>query len=67
MKAGPLLDIVEDWQTFLSDSISEDEAEKLRTHERTGRPFGEDCFILSLETLLGRTLRRKKPGPKKKR
>ena len=67
VKTGPLLEIVGDWQTFLSDSISEDESEKLRTHERTGRPLGDDSFILSLEILLGRTLRRKKPGPKKKR
>ncbi len=66
VKTGPLLEIGGDWQTFLSGGISENKAEKLRTHERTGRPLGDDSFVLSLEALLGRTLRRKKPGPKKK-
>jgi len=33
-------------------------------HERTGRPLGTDSFIARLETIVGRTLRKQKPGPK---
>ena len=66
VKTGPLLEIAGDWQTFLTGSISENEAEKLRIHERTGRPLGDTGFTLNLEALLGRTFRHKKPGPKKK-
>ena len=66
VKTGPLLEIAGDWQMFLTGSISENEAEELRVHERTGRPLGDSSFIFSLEALLGKTFRHKKPGPKKK-
>jgi hypothetical protein len=33
---------------------------------RTGRPLGQDSFLQTLEIRLGRTLKRKKPGPKPK-
>jgi putative transposase len=39
----------------------------LKKHERTGRPLGEDGFVETLETVLNRKLKRRKPGPKKKR
>jgi hypothetical protein len=31
----------------------------------TGRPLGDDSYLLSTEALLDRTRWRKKPGPKK--
>jgi len=37
-----------------------------RKHERTGRPLGFDSFIATMELLLGRKLKPKKPGPKNK-
>ncbi len=66
VKTRPLLEIAGEWQTFLANGISEKKAEKLRIHGCTGRPLGDESFILDLETLLGRTFRLKKPGPKKR-
>lgn len=64
VKVEPLLSIVGDWATFLAGGIKRHDIEALRQHERTGRPLGNDGFQKGLETTLGRTLMRKKPGPK---
>ena len=61
--AGKLLNIVGDWKNYLlqAQSYSVDEFEM---HERTGRPLGSERYIEMAESLLGRDLRKKKPGPK---
>ncbi|MBN1142624.1 MAG: transposase [Deltaproteobacteria bacterium] len=64
VKVAPLLGMVSDWKNYLSLS-SDEEVESLHRHERTGRPLGGNGFIKSLEGLLGRRLRPKKPGPQK--
>ena len=67
VKTKPLLEIVNNpWEDFLSYDALEPEIELLRKHERTGRPLGEASFIGTMEILLGRILKPKKPGPKKK-
>ena len=66
VKAEPLLSIVPDWRDFLASDISEDEYERLRQHERTGRPLGGDTFVEKVEKLTSRSLTKQKPGPKKK-
>ena len=66
VKAEPLLSIIPDWQELLSSDLTEEEYEMLRRHERTGRPLGSDDFLIKLEHLTSRILRRQKPGPKKK-
>jgi putative transposase len=38
----------------------------LKKHDRTGQPLGKNAFIDELEFLLGRQLKRQKPGPKKR-
>ena len=65
VKVSPLLDLVPNWVTFLSSECSDTESEALRRHERTGRPLGDDDFIVKLESALGRPIRRRKPGPKR--
>jgi putative transposase len=40
------------------------ETESIRRHKRTGRPLGNDLFIDRLELEIGKSLRKKKPGPK---
>ena len=65
VKTEPLLSIVENWKNFLSLS-SEEEMLTFRKHERSGRPLGKEVFIDKIETLLERTLRPQKPGPKQK-
>ena len=61
----PLLALVPDWKSFLQ-LMDTAEVKVFQRHERTGRPLGEDSFIKTLENKLNRSLRPKKPGPKKK-
>ena len=64
VKVGPMLAMVGDWEKFLAEDATEDEAKKLRQHERTGRPLGNEQFVMRLEQLRRRMLRKRKPGPK---
>ena len=65
VNVSPLLDIVgTEWGAFLSEETSSGDAVALRKHERTGRPLGGPAFIDMVESQLGRSLRRNKPGPK---
>ena len=61
---APLLEMFGEWSDFLSRGLSDEEAEKFRCHERTGRPLGTDSFIAWLENVLGRMLHKQKPGTK---
>ena len=45
--------------------MSEEQLKEFREHERTGRVLGDDDFHQRLEKMLGRVLRRQKPGPKR--
>jgi len=65
VKVSPLLQMVGDWRLFLRDSDEED-ANKIRGHERTGRALGSDWFLESLELSLMRAVKRRKAGRKKK-
>lgn len=62
----PLLNRVGDWTTFLETGLDEADHNALQQHERTGRPLGDEPFITRLETTLGRSLQKKKPGPKRR-
>ena len=64
VKVAPLLEMAPNWVAFLSTECSGTELEAFRRHERTGRPLGDDDFITRLESALGRSMRRKKPGPR---
>ncbi len=65
VKVSPLKEMIGDWSAFLSQSIAAREMEGIRRHEQTGRPLGSERFVAKLEKVLGRTLKRMKPGPKK--
>lgn len=43
------------------------DAAAIEAHQRTGRPWGGEAFIETLELCTGRTLARQKPGPKRKK
>lgn len=60
----PLMELVPNGVAFLSAQCSDTECQALRRHERTGRPLGDDVFIRTLESALGRSIRRQKPGRK---
>jgi putative transposase len=55
---------ITDWKEFLRGNSAE--LDSLREHTRTGRPLGNDRFIDRVESHLGRSVRPKKRGPKKK-
>jgi putative transposase len=59
---SPLRKRIDDWASFLSAGIDPQEQERLRRHERTGRPLGSERFIKKLEKALGRALRPQKGG-----
>ena len=63
---APLLTLVDDWQSFLTGGLSEDEYETMRKHERSGRPLGNKIFIDEMEGKLGKILTPKKGGRPKK-
>ena len=64
VKVMPLLKIAGDWQDFL-EYPDEAVTDRLRQHEKTGRPLGGMEFIGCLEERLLRKLQPQKPGPKK--
>jgi len=62
----PLLALVGDWRGFLATGAMEEEIQALRRHERSGRPLGREHFVQAVERKLGRTLRRGRPGPRRR-
>lgn len=60
----PMLARVHDWQAYLSTQPSSIADDDLRKHSRSGRPAGDAAFIGRLETLTGRQLKKRKPGPR---
>ena len=65
MKVAPLLGLAKNWRRLLTSDATEEQIKAFREHERTGRPLGDEKFQKRLEKMLGRILRRRKPGPKK--
>ena len=58
---------VGDWAAYLALDVDEAEAVVMRGHERTGSPTGDAAFIAGLESQLGRFLRKRNPGPRRKK
>jgi putative transposase len=51
---------------YLNEGQDNKQVELLKKHECTGRPLGNETFIKTLEKKLGISLKKKKPGPKKR-
>ena len=49
---------IEDWDRYLNIATSENEADRLRSHTRTGRPLGGNRFLSEVEKFTGRKIRR---------
>ena len=64
VKTAPLLQRIPDWREFLACGLSEEDAEAMRKHERTGRPMGGEQFLAKLEVMLKRRLKLLKAGRK---
>ena len=67
VRVAPLLERVKDWREFLMAAVEAKDIERLRGHERTGRPLGSAAFLDRIETMLERIVRPAKPGRKPKR
>lgn len=65
VKDRRLYGLVNDWRIYLSGE-KEDEFNTIRKATRTGRPAGNEDFIIAMEGRTGRVLRRAKPGRKKR-
>ncbi len=63
---APMLERVPDWRAFLGQETEPEMRERIDLHARTGRPLGDDAFLESLESRLGRALQRKSPGRPRK-
>ena len=57
-----LTDEIKDWANFLAADDDPDDITLLRRHANTGRPLGGNEFIVRLEALSGKVLRRQKPA-----
>ena len=58
-----MLDLVGDWTEYLQMD-AKDEEDRLRRHEKTGRPLGSAAFVARVESETGRTLAPRKRGRK---
>ena len=67
VEVHPMLSRVGDWGSYLTATDSQEMIDAIRMHTRTGRPQGSDSFLAALEEQTGRSLRKKKPGPKSAR
>jgi len=66
VQVGPLLRLVPNWTAALEQDVPEERVRDLRRHEATGRPLGGDAFVDRLERVVGRLLRPRKPGRRRK-
>lgn len=66
VKVTPLAEIISDWRGLLESDLSDGRYDAIRSHEKTGRPLGSDEFLDNLEKLTARSLKKQKPGPKKR-
>jgi putative transposase len=57
---------IQNWRAYLQEEDKEEDLDKFKNHEKTGRPLGDERFIDKLEQITGRTLRKRKPGRPKK-
>ena len=65
-KEFPPPGVVEDWAAWLRTE-NDDDAVRIRSTSRTGRPCGGADFLTQLEALVGRSLHPRKRGRKPKR
>ncbi len=64
-QSGPMRDLgVRDWSDFLREEPSREFRSRFQLHSRTGRPLGDEDFVAKIEALVGRSMKRGRPGPK---
>ncbi len=64
VQVKPMLDRIDDWEKYLSDTDIGTSTNMIKRHTRTGRPLGSVEFIHKLEAITGIDLSLKVPGRK---
>lgn len=59
-----LQNMINNWSDFMDEEVKKEDIDLIVKHENTGRPLGEESFIEKLENELGRSIKKKKTGPK---
>ncbi len=59
--------LISHWGPFLADENDGQAVNRLRVQTRTGRPEGGDAFLTALESITGRSVRKKPAGRPKNR
>lgn len=57
---------IHDWRNYLTEADAGMDEKLFAKHADTGRPMGDKSFIDKLEKITGRSLQKRKPGPKRK-
>ncbi|MDA8388765.1 MAG: transposase [Nitrospiraceae bacterium] len=64
----PITDGIKNWAAYLREGEDEKDLTAIRENTKTGRPCGDEFFVIKIENMLGRQLRRSKGGrPRKKK
>lgn len=58
----PLLHFTQNWTDFLQGMPEGEDTKIIERHLQTGRPRGNDTFLDSVESMVGRPVRPQKPG-----
>jgi len=64
VRVKPMLDRIDNWSVYLSDTSNSNEVELIRPHTRTGWVFGSPDFVRKLDIITGEELAPKRPGRK---
>jgi len=67
LTTGPMRSRISDWNSYLGQAVPDELLKGLRQGTRTGRPVGDQPFVLQLEQITGLRLRPRKPGPPAKK
>ena len=63
-RVKPMLNRVDRWSTYRSDTGKSNEEELIQRHARTGRPSGSPDLVRNLEIITGEKLAPKRSGRK---
>jgi putative transposase len=66
VRVAPLLELDPRWVAHVADDLPAGTSKILRRHEATGRALGSEAFLARMEATLGRVLRPRRRGPKKR-
>jgi len=67
VRVRPLLDMVQDWKSFVSGNVDDDLGTILESHAMSGWPLGNEAFLKKIEKIAERMVKPKPRGrPRKK-